>query len=1186
MTEDHDDHTDRSKLSPTTITQESITTTISSITKASEEPKGRSLNFTLHDHNHENELSKTKKSYEDLSDVSMDEDDGESMDTITMASIPKVTNGKSESFCTLNGLSYDHGEKLESACDSICTCTNGVMNCTDRCMKPLIKRDHIIHDPTCVKKDTEDPCCISLICENKTGNATFETCFYKNKMYKKDEKIEDGCSSICVCESSGNVACKPRCKPVDKPSDKCVEVPDPQDSCCKKVLCDVTLNDHDSDREQEESQKIKLISVKALNSTTWKIEFDPPLKKNYSTPEIEGSINKDNWKTIKLSSEGLFKNQDSNIRYFKIKNTNDVIEVTDYVQDTKKSLFKCDYKGHQLKLGEEYNDNCSSLCVCRQNGIQCLKIECPTYFGVDVLNPSCIEWESDPPDFIPSAPNCCPKSVKCKNNGSCEFKGESYGNWQQIPINITGCEKRCYCEMGNVECQNICPPVTALPSANLGCPPQFASLSHLPDDDCCMYWVCNNENSLPGGNKVNVSQEDIDNENNYTNLSDSNNLVSQTPSKILGPLIIYKNKPELNVLSNVTVNENLYDHVHSKDYADYNMKDYGLQHSELNGPFMENVNNNFPHITTKVPFLPTKPTQTQKTYKPNKTFHKPLVLPNIEHAPFIPTPIQVHPTTSVPYHEKDYADKLLQFINQHPELVNYPSGSVVEIHNVYDQYQKNPLHAQQNNLIGTSNNPIIPYVIPQHVGFDVHSSINPTDFLQHIHKHAQFLPTAPNKPNIPTRQNFTQPGNNGQYPGNFPLVPPGFQQPQDEVNVYVLEALDAHSVRLAFTVPSIIVGLHGQIDIRYTDDINNNNPNTWQSQVFTPPNDLIETPQLEVAVQGLKEDTEYKIKIIVTLRDLHNLPSSRIHTVRTMKDENFTTQPPLISIEPNLVVTDINATWVNIAWRKFSEKEMQYVDGVQLRYREIDGKIYAATPLIHRAVTTYSLENLKPNTKYEAGIFFIPFPGQTSELHAENMIHFTTSNEVDNYGFNVTLEIGTVKATSVEITWSGVPYPEDKYVNIYRAIYQSDSGKGDFSTFKVAKRDSPPKSTIMDLKPGVRYRLWLEVYLTNGRIKTSNVQDFVTKPRSIPSLGGTTQQGKLESGDLSERGVIGDYYGPLVIVAILATVAIISTLILLLILVKKNGQHKAAITAPPRISQSAYDNPTYKVEIQQETMNL
>lgn len=63
-------------------------------------------------------------------------------------------------------------------------------------------------------------------------------------------------------------------------------------------------------------------------------------------------------------------------------------------------------------------------------------------------------------------------------------------------------------------------------------------------------------------------------------------------------------------------------------------------------------------------------------------------------------------------------------------------------------------------------------------------------------------------------------GDNGALP-----IPPGLNHPgatstrNEEVTVQVLEALDEHTVRLVFTVPTVLIGLRGRVELKYTNDL-------------------------------------------------------------------------------------------------------------------------------------------------------------------------------------------------------------------------------------------------------------------------------------------------------------------------------------------------------------------------------
>ncbi|CAB3371636.1 Hypothetical predicted protein [Cloeon dipterum] len=853
-----------------------------------------------------------------------------------------LLEGRELKKCFYKNNSYSIGQLFYDGCKQKCTCNGQAeIECEPRCTKMPEKAPEGCQMVT----NPEDVCCKMIKCEDKseklvTGvtyteqGAPVKGCGYKEKVYKKGQTFFDGCEKSCTCGQNGEVACKPRCPPPEANlSDKCVAVPDPNDSCCSKVLCDVGEESNESrnppssiEAEDKEVKGIDIDGVKAFNSSSARLIAHLPNNMTWQQgiPELAVFYSKEPngpWSKAPVISTNPGVKADLEIYasglpagkiYLRVENG--ALKSRDFsitLPDPPSTVTpgkECEFKGKVYKINEEFHDGCEEYCACTKTGIQCATIECPTNFGLDVLDPHCLDWEKDP-EFVAIPPRCCP-DMRCKSNGTCHYQGEMFDNYAEIPSKLTGCEQRCYCEFGNVSCSPACPPVPATPPLTIGCDPSEARLSHLPGEDCCLYWLC----PQPQGSK---------------------------------------------------------------------------------------------------------------------------------------------PAAGAPH-------------GHGPPNLPFPSVSTNEI----------------------------------------------------------------------------------------TLMPP--------------MPLDPRSVRLIFQVPRVYIGLHGKVEVRYTDGTRDiSDPSKWE-KATTATDELIDGLQMAHEVSGLKPDTEYHFQIVIHVRELGSM-ESHVAIVRTPRDATTSGNPQVLPVDAGLSIAQVNTTWIKVAWRQFAEYEQQFIDGFQIRYKAREALTYSTSLPIHRMVNSYVLDNLQPGTEYEIQIVFIPSHGMDLQSEAKP-VHAITAPAVNIYGFDIAVHVAMVKANSVELSWTGVPAPEEKYVNIYRAVYQSDveANKQELSSvFKLVKKDGGSNRTrtvIQALKPSTRYRIWLEAFLTNGKIKKSDVRTFTTKPGLLPSAGASERVAEQPR---------GDYYGALVGVSVFAALLVVALVILLMIMVRR--QHSVTANITPRgKSEAAFDNPSFK----------
>lgn len=431
--------------------------------------------------------------------------------------------------------------------------------------------------------------------------------------------------------------------------------------------------------------------------------------------------------------------------------------------------------------------------------------------------------------------------------------------------------------------------------------------------------------------------------------------------------------------------------------------------------------------------------------------------------------------------------------------------------------------------------------------------------------------------------------------------------------------LNATSMRIDFVLPNIYVGLYGHAEILYTMDLTHSE-DTWSKEVFSGPSNQFESSRLTHEMNGLQPDTEYHLKVQVVIRNTKNVDSSDVITVRmpplptTTTTTTSTTLPPKISIDAQILVSEVQPTSAKVSWRAYNAFERRFIDGVQLQYRKRSGGDdnggageeesaaaaaaagdthaepfgqWSLTTLIHRDVTHMTLRDLKPDSDYDVDIVFVPPTNVTTEVLSFNSVGFHTLPIHDDFEFNLTLTVDKVTSQSVELIWTGVPYPEHKYVNVYRILFMVAGMPRGVEPMYVYRspKGNQFQFTVDGLVPSTNYTVWMEAYLINGRTRASNNITVLTKvgpsvskdteKEKHESLGGTNGIGNHVDGDEGQ-----DYAAALIVVGLIAALVTLGFVVLLVILLRKQSSAKAPITtgttSPAVKSHSAYDNPTYK----------
>lgn len=455
--------------------------------------------------------------------ICLDKNDGQI--DLKKNSCHRMLSNERKHLCVFQNRTLFISQTFEHDCH-ICVCTEALeIDCRPKCKNPVL-----VSDNCRVVEDPYDPvCCRKQVCdllepENQTSTAIIETigCKHLNRTYSINEVFFIDCELKCLCKSSGEVQCSPRCNDEENSYNEnyCQWKPDPDDpQCCRISVCSInsTLIQNKILIEMAESINSTAIKFKLLqfnqpyiqNINVFYRKFSPPLANG--TTEIETPETQ--WKNQSVSvSMLLFVTNDSkeivlgnlepetDYEVYFISTVDNEVSNTVVVRTFPPGIdytFKgCFYGSQIIQIGEVFYDgDCEYKCVCKEGGIRDCIDRCPVF--VDLVHPERCQ-------FVPSPEDPCCTIPVCDNNlaldsslmPKCVWNNERYNIGETWTFGASCEEKTCTCVMNStnfpeVKCKDGCPEIPAsVLKPTVDCPqPQLIQTN----DPCtCPYVVCAN----------------------------------------------------------------------------------------------------------------------------------------------------------------------------------------------------------------------------------------------------------------------------------------------------------------------------------------------------------------------------------------------------------------------------------------------------------------------------------------------------------------------------------------------------------------------------------------------------------------------------------------------------------------------------------------------------------------------